>query len=257
MGGILEIGGNLNPVQQASELAFAFYGARHKLLMQLAPFTSHITSFTLQGQDMPQLTNYVDLDPEIVDVYGQPVPRVTYRNHPYEIGASQYYTPKMLEMLAAIGGPGSPYPQVRTLFASSLNTTTPAVLPGSLDTSASPITGATPLSDIPQDKHIMGTHRIALDPVKGPCDPYGRYWAFENLYHAGGGLFVTAPGFNPTVTIYALSYWVAAAIVAGVGGSSSYTINQINSDWLRLLDVVTKLDATTMIARAIQRHQLV
>jgi gluconate 2-dehydrogenase alpha chain len=257
MGGIVEIGGNLNPIQQASELATAFYGARHKLLMQMAPFTSHITSFTLQGQDMPQLTNYVDLDPQIVDVYGQPAPRITYRNHPYELGASQYYTPKMLEILEAIGGPGSRYPDVHTLFAGSLDTTTPAVLPGALDSGLQPLIGATPFSDVPQDKHIMGTHRMALEPASGPCDPYGRYWAFDNLYHAGGGLFVTAPGFNPTVTIYALSYWMAAAIVAGVGGSAAYTTNDVDSNWPRLLDVITKLDGNTMIARAIQRHQLV
>jgi choline dehydrogenase-like flavoprotein len=257
MGGILEIGGNLNPIQQATELASAFYGARHKLFMQLAPLTSHITAFTLQGQDMPQLTNYVDLDPDIVDVYGQPVPRVTYRNHPYELGASQYYTPKMLEILEAIGGPGSAYPDVHTLIAASLNTTIPAVLPGALDAGLSPVTGATPFGEIPQDKHIMGTHRIALEPANGPCDPYGRYWAFDNLYHAGGGLFVTAPGFNPTVSIYALSYWVTAAIVADVGGSPSYTTNDVDSSWPRLLDVITKLDADTMIARAIAHHQLV
>jgi choline dehydrogenase-like flavoprotein len=146
---------------------------------------------------------------------------------------------------------------VHTLFAGSLDTTTPAVLPGALDSGLQPLIGATPFSDVPQDKHIMGTHRMALEPASGPCDPYGRYWAFDNLYHAGGGLFVTAPGFNPTVTIYALSYWMAAAIVAGVGGSAAYTTNDVDSNWPRLLDVITKLDGNTMIARAIQRHQLV
>jgi choline dehydrogenase-like flavoprotein len=257
MGGILEIGGNLNPIQEASEFAFAAYGARHKLLTQLGPLRNHLVGFTLQGQDMPQLTNYVDIDPEIVDVYGQPVPRITYRNHQYELGASAYYTPKMLEILDAIGGPGSRYANVRTLFTASLNTTVPAALPGSLDTGLSPITSATPFSDVPQDKHIMGTHRMALDAAHGPCDPYGRYWAFDNLYHAGGGLFVTAPGFNPTVTMYALSYWLTAAIIAGVGGSSSYTKQDVDANLPRLLDVIAKLDSDTMIARAIQRHQLV
>jgi choline dehydrogenase-like flavoprotein len=129
-------------------------------------------------------------------------------------------------------------------------------LPGSLDAGLSPVTSATPFSDVPQDKHIMGTHRMALDAAHGPCDPYGRYWAFDNLYHAGGGLFVTAPGFNPTVTMYALSYWLTAAIIAGVGGSSSYTKQDVDTSWPRLLDVIAELDSDTMIARAIQRHQL-
>ena len=97
----------------------------------------------------------------------------------------------------------------------------------------------------------MGTHRAAYDAAHGPCDPYGRYWAFDNLYHAGGGLWPTAPGFNVTLTIWALSYWLAAAIVADVGGRESYSETQVDNDLPRLLKVISTLDADTMIARAI------
>ncbi|MHB1446645.1 MAG: GMC oxidoreductase, partial [Acidimicrobiales bacterium] len=256
MGGILEIGGNLNPIQEATEVASFAYGARHKAYMQLSPFRKHLTTFTMQGQDMPQLTNYVDLDPDIVDVWGQPVPRITYRNHPYELAAAAYYVPKMLEIMENIGGPGSAYPNVRTLFAASIDPTLPSVVPGSADNGLSPVTGQLPFSDIPQDKHIMGTHRMALDPAHGPCDPYGRYWAFENLYHAGGGLFATAPGYNPTVTIYALSYWLGAAIVAGVGQRASYSARDIDGAWPRLVEVIVKLDSDTMAAKAIRQGTL-
>jgi len=102
------------------------------------------------------------------------------------LAASGYYTPKMLAIMEAIGGPGSAYPGIRTIFAAPLNTITPSVLPGSLDTGLAPVTSATPFSDVPDDKHIMGTHRMALDPAQGVCDPYGRLWAFDNLYCAGG-----------------------------------------------------------------------
>ncbi len=251
MGGILEMGGNLNPIQEATELSFGFWGERHKSFMHVGPFRNHLAAFTLQGQDMPQLTNYVDLDPDIVDVYGQPVPRITYKNHPYELAASAYYTPKLLELLDSIGGPGSRYSDVRPLFTAAINTTTPAVLPGAADSGLSPITSATPFSEIPQDKHIMGTHRMALEPAGGPCDPYGRYWAFDNLYHAGGGLFPTSGGFNPTVTIYALSYWLAAAVLAGVGGQRAYTHADIDHGWARQIGVLKKLDGDTMAARAV------
>ncbi|MBV8161902.1 MAG: hypothetical protein JO265_13340, partial [Acidimicrobiia bacterium] len=257
MGGICEMGGNQNPIQEATRLAFGFYGERHKAYMQVGPFRNHLTAFTMQGQDMPQLTNYVDLDPSLVDVYGQPVPRVTYKSHPYELAASAYYAPKLLEIMAAIGGPGSAYPDVKPVFTASINTTVPPLAPGQIDSGLSPVTSATPFSNIPQDKHIMGTHRIALEPSGGPCDPYGRYWAFDNLYHAGAGLFPTAPGFNPTVTIYALSYWLAAAIVANVGGKQSYNSGDIDQNWSRLLNVITTLDANTMIAGAINKGHLV
>jgi hypothetical protein len=67
MAGIMEIGGNLNPIEQAVYFSALGFGEVHKLFMDLALLTNHITTFTLQGQDMPQLSNYVDLDPEIVD----------------------------------------------------------------------------------------------------------------------------------------------------------------------------------------------
>lgn len=250
-GGILEIGGNLNPIAEATQVGQFAYGVRHKAFMQLGPFRKRLSALTMQGEDMPQITNYVDLDPDIVDVYGVPAPRITYTNHPYELEASAHYTPLMLEIMQATGGPGSPWPDVRPVFTAAINTTIPAVLPGSLDAGLAPATSQTPFSQVPATAHIMGTHRAALDPAHGPCDPYGRYWAFDNLYHAGGGLFVTAPGFNVTLTIWALAYWVAAAIVTGVGRKPAYTPSDIDGGWERMLRVITTLDADTMIARAL------
>jgi choline dehydrogenase-like flavoprotein len=257
MGGILEIGGNSNPVTQASDLSALGVGARHKLLMDLALLTNHITSFTMQGQDMPQLSNYVDLDPEIVDVWGQPVPRMTYKNHPYELAAAAAYIPKMMEIMLNIGGPGSAYPTVRTIFAAPLNTTLPSVLPGQVDAPGEGLLSMTPFSDVPADKHLMGTHRFALEPANGVCDPYGRMWAFDNLYCTGGALYPTAPGFNVTLTMYALSYWVGAAIVAGVGGAGAYTRGSVSEYWDRLLQVITRIDGGTMAARAIRSGALI
>jgi choline dehydrogenase-like flavoprotein len=201
---------------------------------------------------MPQLTNYVDLDPDVVDVWGEPVPRITYKSHPYELAAAAHYIPKLVEIMAAVGGPGSRYPSVHALAVLPLNNTLPPVLSEPLENAAAQTAYAnTPFDDIPKSAHIMGTHRAAYDPAHGPCDPYGRYWAFDNLFHAGGGLWATAPGFNVTLTIWALSYWMAAAIVSGVGGAGHYSEQQIDADYARLTDVIKKLDADTMIARKV------
>jgi gluconate 2-dehydrogenase alpha chain len=250
-GGIVEIGGNLNPVSEASQLGVIAYGARHKALMELGPFRKRLTTFTMQGEDMPQITNYVDLDPSVVDVFGQPVPRATYKAHPYELAAAAFYTPKMMEIMEAIGGPGSRYPTVRTVFAAPLTAQLPAILPGQFESGLAPLTSAAPASEVPSSAHIMGTHRMALDPGRGPCDPFGRYWAFDNLFHAGAGLFPTGPGFNPTLTIWALAYWVGAALVAGVGGQSGYNAAAIEAARQQMLAVMRTLDADTMIARAV------
>ena len=203
---------------------------------------------------MPQITNYVDLDPDVVDVYGLAVPRVTYKNHPYEVAAAEFYTPLMVEIMESIGGPTSAYPTVTPLAVLALDTVVPAVLPGSLDNVGEQIVyGRLPFSQISASAHIMGTHRMANDPAHGPCDPYGRYWGFDNLYHAGGGLQPTSPGFNVTLTFWALSYWVGSAIVAGVGNKHAYTHRDIAGAMPKLLKVLTTLDPDTMIARVLKK----
>ena len=224
--GITECGGGLYPVAEALELAPGTYGESHKSYMKSGTLMRSGISFTLQGEDMPQLTNYVDLDPEVVDIFGQRVPRITYTNHPYELAAAAHYTPKLVEVMEAIGGAGSAYPTVKAEGA--------GLVPAS--------------SPVPSDKHIMGTHRMALDPGRGPCTPFGRYWDFSNLFHAGGGLFVTAPGFNPTVTIWALSYWVGAAICSGVASTSVFSDTTVEDRWNDLLAVLVRTDPDTMIA---------
>jgi choline dehydrogenase-like flavoprotein len=250
-GGILELGGNYDPVAEAIAPAALVYGASQKEWMEIGPLTKRIASLTLQGEDMPQLTNYVDLDPSVVDIFGQPAPRVTYKNHPYELEAAAYYIPKMKEILDNIGGPTSPWPTVRPIASAILNTVVPAATPGQLDSAASPITSATPFSDVPASAHIMGTHRMALDRDHGPTDPYGRYWAFDNLYYSGGGLFCTAPGYNVTLTMWALSYWVGAAIAGGVGQRASYRAADIDAGHSQLVKVLKRLDRSTMVARTV------
>lgn len=250
-GGIMEMGGNLNPVQAGSEVAAFLYGEQLKTYMALAPFTSRLVAFTLQGEDMPQLSNLVDLDPDIVDVYGVPAPRVTYQSHAYELAASAFYAPKMLEILETIGAPGTPYPTIHALFAASINTALPPALPGTVDSALLPVTSQTPFNNIPASRHILGTHRMAPSPEGGPCDPFGRYWNFDNLYHAGGGLWVTAAGFNVTLTMSALSYWVAAALVAGIDSSDSKQ-NGMDATADTLRNVIKTYEQDTMIGQVIK-----
>jgi len=255
-GGIVEIGGNINPVTAANEVAAFMFGAAHKQYMELGPFTKRITTFTMQGEDMPQLANYVDLDPQIVDVYGIPVPRITYKSHEYELAAAAYYAPKLIAILEAIGeGSYASEHDIRTVATAVVNTTLPPVTPGAADQYSSQITSATPFNEIPASRHIMGTHRIALSQDNGPCDPFGRYWAFDNLYHAGGGSFCTAPGFNVTLTMAALSYRTAAAIAAGVPQQSKYSPDDVQNAQQALLNVLTdaSVDRNTMIGRVLTR----
>lgn len=246
-GGIVELGGNIDPIGEASNFGGFSFGTQLKDIIRLSPVRRHLAAFTLQGEDMPQLTNAVDLDANIVDVFGQPAPRVTYLSHPYELAAQAFYAPKMVAIMQNIGGPNSPWPNLKTLAAVQIGGGMPQLgLPAVLQlfTSAA-------FNPIPQSKHIMGTHRMACDPDHGPCNPYGRYWAFDNLYHAGGGLFVTAPGFNVTLTIWALSYWVASAIITGVDQATNCCGSALDANWQQQIAVIQKLDPDTMISGVI------
>ncbi len=254
-GGITEMGGNLNPIQAGTEVAGFLYGERLKAYMGLGPFTKRIVGFTMQGEDMPQLSNFTDLDPEIVDIFGVPAPRVTYQSHPYELAAAAYYAPQLVSVLEAIGAPGTPYPTIHPLFAAVINSNLPPALPGPVDSGVQPVTSQTPFNNIPASRHIMGTHRMALTSDLGPCDPYGRYWRFDNLYHTGGGLYVTAPGFNVTLTMWALSYWVGAAIVTGVsvGRDAPFAAADVDGAWeSQLLPLIGRFERNTMIGSLIR-----
>ena len=77
-----------------------------KNLTRLSPLRDHLAALTLQGEDLPQHTNRVQLDMfglGLKDVFGIPVAQITYQNHSYEIDASNFYQPIMAEVLTAAG----------------------------------------------------------------------------------------------------------------------------------------------------------
>ena len=59
--------------------------------------------FCMQGDDVPQFSNRVDLDPAVRDVRGLPVARTTYQPHRHEIVASRYHGAKLVEVLRVAG----------------------------------------------------------------------------------------------------------------------------------------------------------
>jgi choline dehydrogenase-like flavoprotein len=182
LGGIIEFGGPQFPIEEAQiygALPFSI-GPRMKALIRQSPFRDHLVSLTMHGEDAPQPTNRVDLDPAVVDLDGNPVPRITYANHAWELATRQFYAPKMLEIL---GASGAAYGFIA------------------------------PPDSPPGSRHIMGTLRFGADPTTSVCDANGRFHDVGNLFAADGSLFPTSSGFNPTLTITALSMRVAAAMV--------------------------------------------
>jgi gluconate 2-dehydrogenase alpha chain len=168
----------LTYLQQFRQLGLS--GATFKKLVRQARPRDRLASFSMYGEDAPQPTNTVDLDPAIRDVDGIPVARLTYLPHAYELAAEDFYTPKMIDVMGASGA----------RFAAKA-----------------------PPGDPPGSGHLMGTLRFGSDPTTSVCRPDGRFHDIGNLYGTGASLFPTSSGFNPTLTITTLAAFVAASML--------------------------------------------
>jgi choline dehydrogenase-like flavoprotein len=185
LAGIVELSGSeflldeANYYRRIMGVLGGFNGATLKTLMRQSPGRDRVLAMALQAEDAPQVTNRVDLDPAVKDIDGLRVPRITYSNSQFELSAASFYGPKLLDIMGAAG----------CKYAALA----PPAMPGSA--------------------HIMGTLRMGPDKSSSVCDPSGRFHDIGNLYNTDGALFPTASGFNPTMTIVALSTYVAGGMV--------------------------------------------
>jgi choline dehydrogenase-like flavoprotein len=148
--------------------------------------------FTVQGEDVPQVTNRIDLDPSVKDVYGTPAGRVTYDLHPHEMVASAYYAPKLEAIMREAGAEW-------TVVAHS------PPLPSEAG-------GAGALGQASASKHIMGTCRMGTDPATSVVDPWQRLWDVDNVVIADSSVFPTSTGYGPTLTLVALAIRACRAL---------------------------------------------
>jgi choline dehydrogenase-like flavoprotein len=215
-GGICEAGGTIGAPPLAEAGIYSAvpngWGLPLKELMRLGAFRKFVTGMSMVGEDLPQLGNCVDLDPSIKDVYGFPVPRVTYTEHLHELIASEYFGPKMMAVaLAAPGAIGGTWLPAATL----------ANLTGG---SSSALAGAASTA------HVMGTARMGSDPATSVVDPFGRVHALDNVFFADGSVFVSSGGFNPTLTIMALALRFARAIAGRTAGTDPAPVLAVTGD---------------------------
>jgi choline dehydrogenase-like flavoprotein len=186
LGGIVELGTSSRKIADEVKPAMLSMGLRGPLLkkwLRASPFGAHLAALTMQAEDAPQLTNRVDLDPEVRDVHGLPVPRITYASHAFELEAARVYGPQLLALLEAAGA------QFALL---------------------APPYGGGPA---PSSRHVMGSLRMGRDPASSVTDRDGRFHDLANLWVSDGSLFPTSSGYNPTLTIQALALRVAGAML--------------------------------------------
>jgi choline dehydrogenase-like flavoprotein len=186
-GGLVEHGGSGHPVMEAIHVPA---GEAHTRTMIESPMRARLWVFTMQGEDLPQATNRVDLDPSVTDVWGEPAGRVTYRPHTHELVCSDYVAPRLEEILRAAGADWA------------FSTTSPPRDPAR----------AGGLGPAPASRHVMGTARMGDDPATSVFDPWQRAWDVENLVCCDSSVFPTSAGYGPTLTLVALAIRAARAL---------------------------------------------
>ncbi|MCU1450646.1 MAG: Choline dehydrogenase-like flavoprotein, partial [Acidimicrobiales bacterium] len=186
-GGMVEHCGPAGPILEAKIYP---WGRDHKRSMRDSSLRDRMWGFTMQGEDLPQATNRVDLDPTVRDVRGFPVARSTYRPHHFEQVASDHYGPRLAAILTEMGAEWT------------ITTTSPDA--------GFPYGGF--ISPVPNSKHVMGTARMGTDRASSVVDPFGRVHDVPNVVVTDSSVFVTSAGYGPTLTLVALAIRAARAL---------------------------------------------
>jgi choline dehydrogenase-like flavoprotein len=192
-GGICEVGGSVMLLQEAKLYTTLpnVYGKLLKGLLRGLALRDHIAGLQMIGEDLPQQANRVDLDPGIRDLHGFPVPRITYSSHRFELAASSYFAPRLTAVCTA---------------APHLNKEAQAVVSRLQGQAGNPLSGTSSTA------HIMGTARMGSNPETSVVDPHGRLHELDNVYVGDASVFASSGGFNPTLTLMALSLRMARHI---------------------------------------------
>ncbi|HXZ62475.1 MAG TPA: GMC family oxidoreductase, partial [Acidimicrobiales bacterium] len=178
-GGMVEHSGGGLPIMEARHTP---WGSRHGQAMRESNLRERMWAFIMQGEDLPYLTNTVDLSPSVRDARGFPVARVTYEPGHHELAASKHHGKILQSVLEEMGAEWV------------MHTSSPGVSYHGV--------GATP---VPDSRHVMGTARMGDDPATSVVDRWGRVHGLDNVVVADSSVFVTSSGYGPTLTLVALA----------------------------------------------------
>lgn len=151
------------------------WGAEHHRVMRRR--FPHVIRLTVLGEDLPEETNRVELDPLAKDSSAIPAPRVTYSYNDNSL--------KMLEHGAVMGRQALEAAGVLEILDSGI---------------------------IHPAFHLMGTARMGTDPRKFVVDAWHQAHDVKNLFIVDGSSFTTSAAVNPTSTIGALALRCADGI---------------------------------------------
>ncbi|MFZ0386615.1 MAG: GMC family oxidoreductase [Solirubrobacteraceae bacterium] len=156
----------------------AIWGADHHLHMR--EYLGRGASWGIFGEDLPDETNRVTLDPVLTDSSGIPAPKVTYRVGDNSRRCLDFQIARAKESLVEAGA--YKIEEERLMRYSGW--------------------------------HLIGTAKMGSDPATSVVDGWGRSHEVDNLYIVDGSTFPTSGGVNPTSTIAAFAARAADHLIA-------------------------------------------
>ncbi len=137
------------------------------------------------GEHLAYKGNYMDLDPTYKDSCGDPLLRFTINWGENERKMAEFVTPKAVEIARAMGAKEvSSFPGLKNYDANRYQFT-----------------------------HIQGGTIMGKSPDSSVVNPYLQHWQVPNLFVLGASTIPQNPSAHPTLTILALTYRTADAIV--------------------------------------------
>jgi choline dehydrogenase-like flavoprotein len=134
-------------------------------------------------QEVTSADSRVQVDPTVVDRFGNPVAMISGSIHREDARAHAFMSAKALQWLEEAGAARTAVGHLGTLDRASAG------------------------------QHQAGTCRMGNDPAHSVTDPYGRLWDHPNVRITDASLHVTNGGVNPVLTVLANALRVAEHLV--------------------------------------------
>jgi choline dehydrogenase-like flavoprotein len=137
-------------------------------------------NFSFTGEAMSLHDNRVELDPTRTDPWGQPVARIHYRHHQYDVDLCRYALDRVCEVMVDAGG------ELRRYEPQGV--------------------------DNPGYGHVQGTLRAGTDPGASVLDAGCQSHTVRGLHVLDTAWMPTSGASNPTMTLLANAYRVCEAM---------------------------------------------
>jgi len=131
----------------------------------------HSIVWGIIGEDLPEESNRVMLDPVVTDSDGIPAPKLQYRNSENTRRLLKFHVDRCVEAVKAAGA-------IETVVVHEVRDT---------------------------GWHLLGTCKMGDDPKTSVVNRWGQSHDVPNLYIFDGSTFPTSAGLNPTATIMSVA----------------------------------------------------